>query len=293
MLLPLTGYVFWGRSKQVIIPPLNKDEATLRFLSLSLWLAQVFVAFVFLSAGFFKLLAPTAEVAQSIKFAADYSPLFVKMIGLVDIMGGIGILLPSLTRILPRTVVWAALGCLLLQVLAIIFHFTRSEWSGLPLNFALLTAAAYVFWGRSHALPVLALDNKRAINRFFVISIWTAQTVLCFILVGAGLFKLSAPIAELAKSMAWTGDYSPAFVRFLGMVDLAGGLGILLPALTRVLPKLTLLAALGCVVLQVLAIVLHISRGEYSVLTLNFILLPLAVYVLYARGWLAPVPERE
>jgi len=82
-------------------------------------------------------------------------------------------------------------------------------------------------------------------------------------------------------------------VRLIGAIDIAGGLGILLPALTRIQPRLTVLAAIGCSVLQVLAISFHASRGEWSVLPLNFALLPCAVYVLWGRIRVAPVEPRS
>jgi hypothetical protein len=92
--------------------------------------------------------------------------------------------------------------------------------------------------------------------------------------------------------MPWTGQYPEGFVRFMGLVDLAGGLGILLPALTRILPRLTVLAALGCVVLQVCALVFHLSRGEAMVTPLNVVLLALSLFVLWGRGKKAPILPR-
>jgi hypothetical protein len=92
--------------------------------------------------------------------------------------------------------------------------------------------------------------------------------------------------------MPWTGEHSEAFVRVIGLVDLAGGIGILLPALTRIMPSLTVLAALGCSVLQVFAIVFHTSRGEVVVTPLNFVLLSLALFVLWGRARKAPIAPR-
>jgi hypothetical protein len=93
--------------------------------------------------------------------------------------------------------------------------------------------------------------------------------------------------------MPWTGEHSEAFVRIIGLIDLAGGIGILLPALTRILPRLTVLAALGCTVLQVFAITFHVSRGEAAVTPLNLVLLALAVFVLWGRGRKAPIAPRQ
>ena len=89
--------------------------------------------------------------------------------------------------------------------------------------------------------------------------IWLAQFTLAALFLFSAFMKLTTPIPELAKMMPWTGEHSELFVRFIGFVDLAGGLGLLLPSLTRILPRLTVLAALGCAVLQVLAIIFHLS----------------------------------
>jgi uncharacterized membrane protein YphA (DoxX/SURF4 family) len=124
------------------------------------------------------------------------------------------------------------------------------------------------------------------------ISLWAAQVLLAIAFVGIGLMKLTTPIPELAAMMKWPGEYSPAFVRFVGLVDLLGGIGVLLPALTRILPRLSVLAALGCTVLQVLAIGFHVSRGEFQALPLNAVLLALSMFVLWGRGRKAPIAAR-
>ncbi|CAB3744100.1 hypothetical protein LMG24238_07211 [Paraburkholderia sediminicola] len=124
------------------------------------------------------------------------------------------------------------------------------------------------------------------------IALWVAQVLLAVAFCGAGLTKLLTPIPQLSHMMPWTGTLPETFVRFIALVDLAGGLGILLPSLTRIRPGLSVLAALGCVALQVLAIGFHLSRGEASVLPLNFVLLPLSAFVLWGRSKRAPIAAR-
>ncbi len=124
------------------------------------------------------------------------------------------------------------------------------------------------------------------------IGLWVAQVLVALAFGGIGLMKLTTPLPELAAMMKWPGEYSPAFVRFIGMVDLLGGIGILLPALTRILPRLSVFAALGCAVLQGLAIGFHLSRGEASVLPLNFVLLALSIFVLWGRSRKVPITLR-
>ncbi|KYH02025.1 DoxX family protein [Bradyrhizobium sp. DOA1] len=130
-------------------------------------------------------------------------------------------------------------------------------------------------------------------GRALRIGLWAAQVVLAFVVVSAGFVKLTTPIPQLAAMMPWAGQYSETFVRSIALVDLAGGIGILLPALTRILPRLTVLAALGCAVLQVIALVFHLSRGEADVAPLNIALLALSLFVLWGRGSKAPIAPRQ
>ena len=124
------------------------------------------------------------------------------------------------------------------------------------------------------------------------IALWIAQGLVAVVFCMSGFTKLATPIPDLAAMMPWTGEVSSGFVRFIGLVDLAGGIGILLPALTRIQPRLTVLAALGCVVLQVLAFGFHASRGEFAVLPMNVVLLALSAFVLWGRGKKVPVAPR-
>ncbi|MBR0926710.1 DoxX family protein [Bradyrhizobium diazoefficiens] len=130
-------------------------------------------------------------------------------------------------------------------------------------------------------------------GRALRIGLWAAQGLIFFAFTAAGLVKLLTPIPDLAAMMPWAGQYSATFVRFIGLVELAGGIGILLPALTRILPRLTVLAALGCSVLQVFALVFHISRGEAPVTPLNVVLLALSLFMLWGRGRKAPIAARQ
>jgi len=130
-------------------------------------------------------------------------------------------------------------------------------------------------------------------GRALRIALWVAQIVLAAVFVSAGFVKLTTPIPQLAAMMPWAGQYSETFVRSIALVDLAGGIGILLPALTRILPRLTVLAALGCAVLQVIALLFHASRGEMPVTPLNVVLLALSLFVLWGRNSKAPIAARQ
>lgn len=114
--------------------------------------------------------------------------------------------------------------------------------------------------------------------------LWVAATVAALFYLLAAYWKVLMPIPQLAGMMKWPGDVAPGFVRGIGLVDLAAGLGMVLPLATGILTFLTPLAALGSVVLQVLAIGFHGRRGETKqTLGLNIVLLVLSAFVLWGR----------
>lgn len=131
------------------------------------------------------------------------------------------------------------------------------------------------------------------VSKGWTIALWVAQAFVGLMFCYSGYLKLAMPLPALAEmGMFWPSEVAPAFLIFIGLVDLAGGIGILLPALTRIKPQLTVWAALGCSVLQVLAIGFHAMRGEFAVLPFNFILLALALFVLWGRSKKAPIAPR-
>ena len=88
------------------------------------------------------------------------------------------------------------------------------------------------------------------------------------------------------------GHLSLALVIFIGVSEVAGGLGVLLPALTRVRPALTPLAAVGLAAILVLAICFHLIRGEASHTPIPLAFLALAVFVAWGRSVKAPISPR-
>jgi hypothetical protein len=128
-------------------------------------------------------------------------------------------------------------------------------------------------------------DNRRGLR----ISLWVAQTLVAVPFVFFGAMKLFEPIPKLAQAMAWTGDLPEVFVRMMGVIDLLGGAGIILPSLTKIYPRLTVWAALGCALLQICAGIFHASRGEFPMLPGNLIFLVLSVFVYWGRGRVIPV----
>ena len=114
-------------------------------------------------------------------------------------------------------------------------------------------------------------------------ALWAAQIILfAGFAVGAGM-KLLMPIARLSAIWPWTGALSTPVVRGIGVIDLAGGVGVVLPMLTGVRPGLTVAAAIGCTLLQLCAIVFHLARRERSAIPVNIVLLAMAVFIAWGR----------
>ena len=116
------------------------------------------------------------------------------------------------------------------------------------------------------------------------IGLWSTQVLLAAFFGMTGLMKtFMSPEALLANGVSSALDLPYWLLRFIGFSEISGAIGIILPAATRILPYLTPLAALGFATIQVLAIGFHTMRGEFVMLPLNFVLLSLALLVVWGR----------
>jgi hypothetical protein len=133
------------------------------------------------------------------------------------------------------------------------------------------------------ALPLPA-SGTRTLN----VSLWIAQVLLFAMFAMAGGLKLFMPVATLAQ----TGE-PIALIRFIGIAEVLGAIGLLLPAITRIKPWLTPLAALGLGVIMVLATGFHVMRGEFSALGAPIALGAAAAFIAWGRFRQAPIEARE
>lgn len=129
-------------------------------------------------------------------------------------------------------------------------------------------------------------------SKGFHIALLIVQILMGLAFCAIGLMKLMTPINELALTVMWAGEYPAWFVRGMGLVDFAGGLGMLLPTLTRIKPNLAYVAAGCAVLLQICAIIFHVSRGEANLIPMNFIFLFLAAFIYWGRSKKAIVSPR-
>lgn len=126
------------------------------------------------------------------------------------------------------------------------------------------------------------------------IGLWSAQIILATLFGMAGVLKTTmAPEALPPMGIAWATDVPVMLLRFIGTVELLGAFGVILPALTRIRPFLTPLAAIGFATIQVLAIGFHATRGETGqTLLMNILLLALSLFVIWGRLRKAPIQSR-
>jgi uncharacterized membrane protein YphA (DoxX/SURF4 family) len=119
--------------------------------------------------------------------------------------------------------------------------------------------------------------------------LWVAQILVGAAFLMAGLAKATQPRQKLAEQMGWVNDFSDGQVNLIGILEVLGGLGVILPALTGILPILTPIAALGLVIVQLGAAYTHFRRNEYPMIGINTVLLLLALFVAYGRISLVPL----
>jgi MYXO-CTERM domain-containing protein len=116
------------------------------------------------------------------------------------------------------------------------------------------------------------------------VAVWGLQVLLALAFGAAGVMKLVTPVDQLAASgMAWTTALPPIAVTLIGVAEVLGAVGLILPAATRIRPELTPVAAAALGIMQVLAAVFHVARGEGTQVPVNLVLALLAFGVFAAR----------
>ncbi len=121
------------------------------------------------------------------------------------------------------------------------------------------------------------------------IVLWVVQILLALAFLMAGGMKVSQPIEKLGKAMSWTAHASVGSVRLVGVLEILGALGLILPAVTGILPWLTPVAAIGLVLTMIGAAIVHIRLKEFAGLGAPLVLFLLALFIVYGRFVVAPL----
>ena len=121
------------------------------------------------------------------------------------------------------------------------------------------------------------------------IVLWVLQGLLALAFLGAGVMKLTQPIDKLKQNMAWIDPKRSYLVRVVGALEVLGAIGLIVPALTHILPILIPLAAAGLVITMIGAAIVHIGEKDYKGLSAPVVLLILALIVVIGRFALVPL----
>jgi hypothetical protein len=114
--------------------------------------------------------------------------------------------------------------------------------------------------------------------------LWVVQWLLALLFLWAGVMKLVLPLDQMAGPVALPGP----FLRFIGVAETLGGLGLLLPGLLGIRPGLTPLAAAGLVIIMIGATVIGLVTGDVAMALIPLAVGVLAAFVAYGRWRLAP-----
>jgi DoxX-like family len=117
-------------------------------------------------------------------------------------------------------------------------------------------------------------------------ALWIVQSLLAGIFLATGLIKLTQPRLKMAAGpMAWAADVTDGQFRTLGLLEVLGAIGLILPGALGIAPRLLPVAALGLVLVLTMigAIVTHVRYGEAERLAVPIVLLGLALFVAVER----------
>ncbi|HSB10595.1 MAG TPA: DoxX family protein [Blastocatellia bacterium] len=126
--------------------------------------------------------------------------------------------------------------------------------------------------------------SKRPITNY---ALWIVQVLLALLFLFAGGVKLVLPAEAL------TGPVPVLFLRFIGLCEVLGAIGLILPGLLRIRPALTPLAAAGLVIIMIGATVINLLGGGVAAALITLLIGSLAAFVSYGRSRVIPHGERS
>ena len=124
------------------------------------------------------------------------------------------------------------------------------------------------------------------------IGLWIVQGLLAFAFFGAGAMKMATPVDQLAEQMAWVLHVPAPAVKVIGLLEVLGAAGLILPSALRIQPKLTPLAAGGLVLTMLGAAATHIAIGEAAMIAPPLVLGGLAAFVAWGRSSKHPIDPK-
>ena len=118
-------------------------------------------------------------------------------------------------------------------------------------------------------------------------ALWIVQILLAALFLFGGVMKLVLPLERMAGPVEFPGW----FLRFIGVAETLGGIGLILPSVLRIKPGLTPLAACGLVIIMIGAVVITLPTMGVVQALLPLVVGLLAAFIAYGRWRLAPLAE--
>jgi uncharacterized membrane protein len=118
-----------------------------------LWVLQVLFGLYFVAVGVSHFIVPEGLPAM-MEWMYDLDDTLHLVSGTAEILGGLGLILPAVTRIQPRLVPLAAIGLAIVMAGAVVFHINREEYQQIGFNVFLVLIMLFVAWGRGKAHPI-------------------------------------------------------------------------------------------------------------------------------------------
>ena len=124
------------------------------------------------------------------------------------------------------------------------------------------------------------------------LALWIIAIVLAVGFAASGLMKIVRSKEQLvASGFGWAQDVSPTAIRLIGVAEILGAIGLIVPAATHIAPILVPLAAVGLALVMVGAAAVHARRKEAPMVAINAVLLGLAIVVAWGRFGPYPFPQ--
>lgn len=124
-------------------------------------------------------------------------------------------------------------------------------------------------------------------------TLWVLQLLLALVFLGAGGVKLVTPESEFPTQFPWAEDLPTWSPRVIGVLEVAGSIGLIAPQAVGIAPVLTPVAAGGLALTMVGAGLVHVGRGEFAEVIPALVLLAMCSFVAYGRRQVHPPERRE
>jgi uncharacterized membrane protein len=122
-------------------------------VNIALWVVQVFLAVYFFSTGVIHIILP-AGLPGPMGWMYDLPRIWHYVSGIAEILAGIGLILPGITRIRSHLVPLAAAGLVIVMASAAVWHLGRGEFTNIFMNVVLAALAGFVAYGRWRLSPI-------------------------------------------------------------------------------------------------------------------------------------------